>query len=535
MRTPSPSSLGLKFGLTVGAFLLLFSTLISVSLYYYLRSQAIRDAADKTGIIMAQAESLGGYVRETLRPKMYELLSRKDSEIEFIVEAMSTTHITQAVMKKFNGELPDYSYRRMSDKPINAANKVDAAHQRLLRYFEEHRDESAWRGFETVDNREFLVFARPIVSDASCLVCHASAASAPKAIRVRYGESAQYGWLPDAVVGVETVSVPLDVAFAKARSIATDLFLFGLALFSMLFIGLTATFRHLVSKPLDELSATFRNIARGKEQLGTKPQGERTDEIGELTESFNMLAQHLLEAENKLREKAELEKQIMQTEKLAALGQLSAGVAHEINNPLGGIKVCLNNLQSAMLSGQAREEHMKVINDAIDRIQRIVRQLLDYAKNSPLSMKPVSLNDILSHVLDFVAYTIRQKNIALRIELAENMPFVLADSDKLEQVFLNLLINAVQAIGLDGIISVKTSFTESRCIVTVSDSGPGIPSDIIEKVFDPFFTTKEVGQGTGLGLTVSKAIIEQHGGSINIASSPAGTVFRITLPKLTQE
>lgn len=527
------SSLGLKFGLAVGLYLLLFSAIVSMALFYYLRSQAIRDAADKTEIIMTQTHSLGDYVRDTLRPTMADILRRNKSQEDFIIEAMSTTHISHEVMRRFNAELPDYSFKRSSPVPLNPRNRSDAFHERMRLFFEEHREMSSWRGIESVGGKEILVFARPVVSDQSCLWCHGSEKNVPKSLRERFGAEARYGWLPNAVVGVESVSIPLDVAFAKAQRIATDTFLFGFFVLFILFLGLSLTFRHLVAKPLDTLSARFRNIASGAEPLTGSSEAERSDEIGELNNSFNLLARHLLEAEEKLRKTAELEKQLMHTEKLAALGQLSAGVAHEINNPLGGIKLCFNNLQSTQMDPKTREEHIMVVNDGLDRIQTIVRQLLDYAKNAPLSIQPVSLNEIVEKVLQLADYTLENRGIVLRSDLDAGLPPVAIDANKMEQVLLNLIINAVQAIEGTGTIHVRTYRDDHVCVVAISDSGPGIPHEIVDRIFDPFFTTKEVGEGTGLGLTVSKAIVEQHGGTLSVDTAPGGTTFSVRIPEVS--
>lgn len=526
------SSLGLKFGLAVGLYLFFFSAIVSMALFYYLRSQAIRDATDKTEIIMTQTHSLGDYVRDTLRPTMSEILSRTKSHDDFIIEAMSTTHISHEVMRRFNKELPDYSFRRTSPIPLNPRNQSDAFHERMRLFFEEHRDMPSWRGIESIGGKDILVFARPVISDASCLWCHGSEKNVPKGLRKRFGAEAKYGWLPNAIVGVESVTIPLDVAFAKAKRIATDTFIFGFSLLSILFFVLTFTFRHLVAKPLDSLSERFRNIASGEEALAGSPKAERSDEIGELTSSFNLLAQHLLEAEEKLHQTAELEKQLMHTEKLAALGQLSAGVAHEINNPLGGIKLCFNNLFSTTMDAKTREEHVMVVNDGLDRIQTIVRQLLDYAKNAPLAVQPVSLNEIVEKVLRLADYTLENRGIKLETDFDTTLPRTAIDANKIEQVLLNLIINAVQAIEGEGTIRVRTFLDGQNCMVSIADSGPGIPSEVIEHIFDPFFTTKEVGEGTGLGLTVSKAIVEQHGGVLSVETSSAGTTFFVRLPEV---
>jgi len=320
------------------------------------------------------------------------------------------------------------------------------------------------------------------------------------------------------------------VSFARVKSIALDLFIFGSSSLIILFFALHGTFRYLVSRPLNELSGVFRRIAAGSEPLGKKTFTARNDEIGLLTESFNTLAGHLLDAQEKLKKTAEIERQMMETEKLASLGQLSAGVAHEINNPLGGIKLCFNNLLNTPMDEATRQQHVAVINSGFDRIQNIVRQLLDFSKNSPLSLSRHSINTIIENVLTLSEYTLSKRDIRITRHLSQDIPDLNVDANKIEQVFLNLFINAAQAMGQGGELAISTRSDEHFCYISVSDNGPGIPEDIRSKVFDPFFTTKGVGQGTGLGLTVSKAIIEQHEGALTMESSDEGTTFSIALP-----
>lgn len=433
-------------------------------------------------------------------------------------------------MRRFNAELPDYQFRRTSDLPLNPANKANAFETRMLRYFGENPIVLLWQGLERIGEREMLISVRPVVSDASCLWCHGSAAQVPKAVKQLYGDGAMF-WEPgNKVIGVESVSIPLDVAFAQVRQFALDTFLFGLLALVSLFVGLYVTFRQLVSKPLNSLSKTFSDIADGTEQLGGRRPSERADEIGALNDSFNKLARHLSEAQEKLQKTAALEKQMMHAEKMAALGQLSAGVAHEVNNPLGGIKLCFNNLMMTDMDEQVREEHIRVVTSGLDRIQTTVRQLLDYAKSTPLTMQSVSIDAIIRNVLNLSDYFITRKGVSIDTDFADNLPVILADANKLEQVFLNLILNALQAMDDGGILTIRTRCEGASCIITVSDTGPGILPDVISRIFDPFFSTKDVGAGTGLGLTVSKAIIEQHHGRISVASSEQGTVFTIKLP-----
>lgn len=229
-------------------------------------------------------------------------------------------------------------------------------------------------------------------------------------------------------------------------------------------------------------------------------------------------------------EKRKIEEQMRITEKLAAIGQLSAGLAHEINNPLGGIRLCFNNLISTDMDEETKKEHIKVINQGLTKIREIIRQLLDFSKQTELVITPVNIHDLIENVLKLTEYLISRKGINV-IKKFRTIPNLLIDQNKIEQVFLNIVLNAIQAMeGRERILTIETSINQDKCHISFSDTGPGIPEDIITKIFDPFFTTKPVGEGTGLGLSVSKAIVEQHNGKIHVKSSNKGTTFIVELP-----
>ncbi len=523
-------SLGFRFSLMVGAVLLLFCAVFSLVLYSYLKNQVIKEAEDRTTIIITQVKALGGYVTETLRPRMFEILSKTKTEDEFVIEAMSTTHVNLQVMKRFSADLPDYRYQRLSDRPLNPENTADEFHRQQLRHFENNRDLKSWRGIVTTNNGRYLVSTRPVVSDDSCLACHGTRETAPRPISLKYGKEGHFGWKAGDVVGVESISIPLDVALARVRKVAMDTFTLGVITLGLLFLTIYLIFRAVVTKPLNRLSLTFQRIADGTEPLGRDIPVGRQDEIGDVTGSFNVLSRHLLTAQEKLKKTAEIEKQMMETEKLAALGQLSAGVAHEINNPLGGVKLCFNNLMTTAMDEDKRKQHVSVINTGFDRIQNIVKGLLDFSKNASLSVAPASLNRIVEDVLNLAEYTVSRKGIRLVKDLTPDMPQLPVDTNKLEQVFLNLIMNAVQAMETGGVLTVRTRCEGSACTLSVSDTGKGIAADVVPRIYDPFYSTKGVGEGTGLGLTVSKAIVEQHGGLISFETSEEGTTFTVTLP-----
>lgn len=523
-------SLGLRFSLAIGVILLIFSALLSVSIYSYLKAQVIRDAEEKTMILMTQVKALGGYVSETLRPKMFDILSKTHSDDEFIIEAMSTTHVNLQVIKRFNKDLPQYIYKRVSDMPINPENRADAFHLGMMDYFRRNPDQEKWQGIVKLTGEESLVYARPIMSNKSCLKCHGDTKQIPKPLLAKYGHLGSFGWKADVLVGIESLHIPLSLAMASVRKAAWDTFTFGLLALGLLFLAFYATFRQVVSRPLNNLADVFTGISKGTEPLGKKIPADRNDEIGDLTESFNTLAAHLLDAEEKLRLTSEIEKQMMASEKLAALGQLSAGVAHEINNPLGGIKLCLDNLISTPMDEETRKEHIEVINSGFDRIQNIVGQLLAYSKNSQLATEPGSVCKIIANVLKLSEYTLSKKGIRLVKDLSGDIPDIMMDTNKMEQVFLNLLINAIQAADMGGTVTIKTTCDSAVCGVSITNTGSRIPEDILSRIFDPFFTTKDVGEGTGLGLTVSKSIVEQHKGTIEVSTNDLETTFTVKLP-----
>lgn len=523
-------SLGLRFSLTVGVTLLLFCALFSSVLYVYLKHQVIHEAEDKTTIIISHVRALGGYVKDTLRPRMFSILAQAGTRDAFVIEAMSTTHVNMEVMKRFADDMPGFSYKRVSERPLNAENRADDFHQGLLRYFGEDRERQSWQGIVKLPAGEYLISARPVVSDSGCLLCHGEKEKAPREIVVKYGATAHFGWQPGEIVGVETISVPISVALARIKKVSLDTFTFGFATLIVLFLAMYGIFRVLVTKPLFRLSRTFRLIADGAEPLGRDiPGARRNDEIGDVTESFNLLSRNLQAAQEKIKEAAEMEKQMMETEKLASLGQLSAGVAHEINNPLGGMKLCFNNLMSLDMDEAKKEQHVAVINSGFDRIQKTVKSLLDFSKNTALQIEPASLNRIVEDVLTLATFAVSRKKILVKKELAADVPNLPVDANKLEQVLLNLIMNAVHAMQEGGTLTVRTGCDADVCILTVSDTGAGIPDGVLPKIFDPFFSTKGVGEGTGLGLTVSKSIVERHGGEIAVETSGAGTTFTVRL------
>ncbi len=233
---------------------------------------------------------------------------------------------------------------------------------------------------------------------------------------------------------------------------------------------------------------------------------------------------------------ARSEKQIAQADKLASIGQLSSGIAHEINNPLGIILGYTQLLSRNEEPGSQKHEDLKVIEKHVKACKAIVEDLLNFARSSKPEQSRVRLNDLIDDVLAFIQRRSKQDAVSIIKEYDQNTPAVILDGEKIKQVLMNLLMNAQHATGNRGTIVIGTVYDADNCQVQIRirDDGYGIEKENLSRIFDPFFTTKPTGEGTGLGLAVSYGIIQSHGGQIEVSSEPEhGTEFIITLPMLT--
>jgi signal transduction histidine kinase len=293
-------------------------------------------------------------------------------------------------------------------------------------------------------------------------------------------------------------------------------------------VGLALILINGLTSPVNSLLAATRRLKAG--DLDHRIRGLR-DEFGEVGDSFNEMAESL---------KKQMQ-ELQRTEQLRVCGEMAAGLAHEIRNPLAGMKVSIEVLLSELtIEERDRDVLLKVI-EQIRNIELLMKNLLNYAR--PVAAQPVSFN--VNRMLDKTMYFIEKhpsfalENPRKRIvkELDDNLPDIVGDPQQLQQVFLNLLLNAADAIPEGGKITVKTcTDREGKSIaIEFQDTGKGIPAAVAEKIFLPFFTTKGKGKGSGLGLAVSKRIVEEHGGSIQFANNSSGGVtFTIILPVIAK-
>ena len=324
------------------------------------------------------------------------------------------------------------------------------------------------------------------------------------------------------------VEIPKAAAYLTARELLNNLIIVALLLLVVsAILGLVGS--RLITRPLERLSEAARIVGKGNFDIQITP-GSR-DEIGDLSQSFNQMAFELDHREKALQQAQEA---LVQSEKMSAFGQLGAGIAHEIKNPLAGI------LGLTQLSMRKLEEedpirnNLKIIEKETHRCTTIIQNLMKFARQEKVEFAPVDLNQVAKDAMAIVEHQLEMNKVKIAKELQESLPSIHGNANQLQQVVINLMINAQQAMeGRAGQVKVVSASKNGHVKLKIIDNGPGIPEDIQTKIFEPFYTTKAVGKGTGLGLSVSYGIIKEHKGDIQLKSKEEkGTAFTLTFPAI---
>jgi two-component system NtrC family sensor kinase len=321
-------------------------------------------------------------------------------------------------------------------------------------------------------------------------------------------------------------------------------------LFTLATIGLLVW--HFVHEPVQILRDGTVELGRGK--LGVQIPVQSRDELGDLARSFNRMSSQLQAANEEshawqqtleqrvLSKTAELRRaqdQMIQAEKLTSLGKLAAVVAHEINNPLSGILTYARLLRKWVERGDLMETHATEMRESLQLIEHesrrcgdIVRNLLTFARVQPMNISDFDVNTVVRATMKLIEHKLDLGNITARLDLADDLPLLRGDSGQIEQLLLAMAMNAIEAMPREGNLQVVTSRADGDAIrIRIEDDGIGIPADLLPRMFEPFLTTKDEGKGVGLGLAICRAIVDRHGGTIEVSSEVGrGTAFTIVLP-----
>jgi signal transduction histidine kinase len=322
------------------------------------------------------------------------------------------------------------------------------------------------------------------------------------------------------------VTAPRSATYLTARALLVQLVFTGIALVAIVAVLAMFIARRL-SGPIEHLSRAADAVGAGNFDVSVK--ADTRDEVAQLAASFNTMAANLRERDSRLRE---ANVQLLQSEKMAAIGQLSAGLAHEVKNPLAGILGYAQLTRRSLKDPEVITRNLDVIERETRRCTDIISNLMRFARQEPGERVATDINVAVSRAIALVDHQLGLHKVRIEKALQDGLPLVSCNTNQMQQVVMNLLINAQQVMEpAGGTVQVRTRMNEADLIIEVDDTGPGVPLEMRTRIFDPFFTTKPAGQGTGLGLSVSYGIIRELGGDIRVSDAPGGGArFTISLP-----
>ena len=413
--------------------------------------------------------------------------------------AMVTRELSEYSIKKGLG-----SFRVTSLKPVNPANIPDEHEKICMISFEQGITES----IEIKDSPEgrVLRYLAPLDVKDSCLGCHA-----------------KHGYSQGDIRGALSITIPIAWADEKIKGNNRSLLFIGIVSFVLVSITLLIMFNTLVVSRLNRLSTAMTDFpATEPDQLLL---GKGHDEIADLSEQFVALCKRLIQSREEL---DATRRQAWLNEKMASLGILSAGIAHEVNNPLGGMLNLVKSLRENPQDIELQERYLPLIDKGLKRIEHTMRQLLNFGRQETLQYRKIEVGELLSECLELLSYKLKDITIEQDYKLEQEY---YVDAEALKQIFINLGLNGIQAMPNGGTLTISSEPVDDKLHFRFKDTGIGISEEDMAHIFDPFFTTKDVGIGTGLGLSVTYSLVAQMDGSISVESvAGTGTEFTVSIP-----
>jgi signal transduction histidine kinase len=425
------------------------------------------------------------------------MLQGKSKEVQSILEAVGGYHnINEVKIFSPNGVILKSSERRMIGRKVEPA---------VQKWFLENNFK---KPIKRRDESVFTVLF-PIANTEDCFRCHGS--------KVKLN-------------GVLAVDVSMAHTQQEISDLSKTMFLWAFGITAILAVSLSMFLTRFVTNPIQELINTMERAEQG---LDVRADVRSSDDIGRLAEAFNSLLSKLEMAKRSV-EKYHYE-QMKRADRLASIGEMAAGIAHEIKNPLAGITGVIQVLKRDLVPGDPKRAVYVEIIAQVERLDKAVRNLLSFARPPEPKMTLIDVNEQVGKVLDFLAPQFAKNAIVSERRLAPGIPWLTLDPDLIQQALLNIALNAIQAMPSGGKLVVETratppaGHTPGAVQIVMSDSGKGISQENLGKIFSPFFTTRQ--QGTGLGLSITQRIVEQHHGELLVTSEQGkGATFTITFP-----
>ena len=397
-----------------------------------------------------------------------------------------------------------FHYRVTTLQPINPANAPNEFERKSLELFEQGIEEVI--EIHKGQTGRTLHYIAPLYVENSCKECH---------------DEKEY--VPGDTRGGLSITIPIDWAFEDIAK--NNRMLMGIWFVTILVVGITIflLIDTLLVRRMSAITKAMDRFPEDDTQINKLPVS--SDEVGKLSMKLKELCRRLLTSQQELDRSRE---QVFQGEKLAALGRLTAGIAHEINNPLGGMQNCVKSMQESPEDRQQNQRYLELLSKGLKRIGETVRQLLNFGRREPLKLRTVQVDDLIRECFTLLEYGL--KNIELTLDLNLGRPFSV-DVEALKQVIVNIGLNSIQAMKNGGKLTVESRETDTGLLIKITDTGTGMDEDQVQKIFDPFFTTKDVGEGTGLGLFVTYSLVQNMNGTITVESQVGqGTCFQLELP-----
>ncbi|BCL59887.1 hypothetical protein DGMP_05800 [Desulfomarina profundi] len=389
--------------------------------------------------------------------------------------------------------------------PINPGNEPDEFERNSLISFQKGVDEVI--AVENNDMGRVVRFIAPLRVTESCLHCHAS-----------------HGYSYGDIRGGLSITIPINWADDLIRRNTHSLIFIGVVSIFLVTIALFLMFESLIVHRINRLSQAMDAFPDDLPEQHLLPSVFR-DELDSVNDNFVHFCNRLKKSQNEL---IQARNQAHLNEKMASLGILTAGIAHEVNNPLGGMLNCVKSIRENQDDKEMIQRYLPLIDKGLRQIEQTMRQLLNFGRTEPLTLREVDLQTLIMQCTELLSF--KHKNIDFDIRVLVTTTYML-DAEALKQIIINIGLNAIQAMPDGGWLLIECKRENDNLIFLFRDSGMGIPENDLPHIFDPFFTTKDVGEGTGLGLAVTFSLVQRMEGEITVKSREnEGTVFIITLP-----